>query len=120
MEYIIPTLTALTTLIPVFIVWLIGAILAISRWRRHPRVSLFVIIAFVVMMGATVIFRVVSMWAPMIMRDRDWSMGEFGAILTAINFVYALVNAAAWTLVLCAIFGWRANSEKQNLFPPAP
>jgi hypothetical protein len=70
MEYLVPTLIALTTLIPMAVVWLIGVGLALSRWRRHPRVSLFVIIAFVVMMGATLAVRVTSMWGPMLMNQR--------------------------------------------------
>jgi hypothetical protein len=120
MEYLAPTLIALTTLIPMAVVWLIGIGLALSRWRRHPRVSLFVIIAFVVMMGATLAVRVTSMWAPMLMNRRGWSMSEVGTIFTAINLVYALINAAAWALILSAIFGWRARPEKENLFPPPP
>ena len=120
MEYLGPTLITLTTLMPVVIVWLIGVILAISRWRSHPQVSLFVIIAFVVMMGAAVVSRVTAMWAPMMMRERGWSMSEVGTIITSINIAYALINATAWALVLCAIFGWRAHPKKENLFPPGP
>src|SRR5262245_12280759 len=120
MEYVVPTLISLTTLIPVVIVWLVGVILAISRWRSHPQVSLFVTIAFVVMMGASVVIRITSMWAPMIMRERGWSLSEVGTILTSINIAYALINASAWALVLCATFGWRAHPKKENLFPPGP
>ena len=120
MEYLIPTLTSLATSIPLFLVWLIGIAVALSRWRRHPRVSLFAAIAFAVMIGSTIILRVVYMLGPLMMRERDWTTSEIGTIFAVIGIVSALINAAAWALILSAIFGWRAHREKENLFPPAP
>jgi hypothetical protein len=120
MEYLVPVLTSLATSIPLFIVWLIGIAVALSRWRRHPRVSLFAVIAFAVMIGSMVVFRVIYILAPLMMRERGWSPSEVGTIFGAIGIVSALINAAAWALILSAIFGWRARPEKENLFPPPP
>lgn len=51
-----------------FIVWVIGVVLALSRWRRHPRVSLFALLAFAIMLVSSFL-RVAF---PPIMREYDW------------------------------------------------
>ena len=120
MEALIPTLTAIAMTIPMIIVWLIGIVLALSRWRRHPRVSQFALVAFALMIGATVVIRALYLWLPIVMRNRGWSTSEFGTFSAAIGIVSTLINAAAWAFVICAIFGWRDRGQKENYFPPAP
>jgi hypothetical protein len=120
MEVLIPTLTAIAMATPVIIVWVIGIILALSRWRRHPRASQFALIAFALMIGATVVVRALYLWLPIAMRNHGWSTREFGTISVAIGIVSTLINAAAWALIICAIFGWRDGGQKENFFPPAP
>ncbi len=39
------TLRSLVGAAPVFLVWLIGILFALTRWRRHPKVSLIALIA---------------------------------------------------------------------------
>jgi hypothetical protein len=112
--------TNLATAAPLFIVWAIGIVLALSRWRRHPRVSQFAIIAFAVMIVATVITRIIYILLPVMMRNAYWAASEFGTIYTAIGIVSTLVETVASGLLLWAIFGWREQSKKENLFPPEP
>lgn len=114
------SIAAMASLIPMIIVWVIGVALALSRWRRHPRVSLFALIAFLTLIGVTVIVRAVYIWLPVAMRDHGWSTSEVGTIFTAVGIVSALVNAFAWAFVICAIFGWRGKSQKENLSFPEP
>jgi multisubunit Na+/H+ antiporter MnhC subunit len=120
MEVLIPTLSAIAISTPVIIVWVIGIILALSRWRRHPRVSQFALIACAVMIINLVVGRFLTIGLPITMRDRGWTMSQIGPIFAAIGIITALISAAAWTLVICAIFGWRDQRKKENLFPPAP
>jgi hypothetical protein len=120
MEALIPTLTVIATLAPMIVVWVIGIILALLRWRRHPRVSQLAITAFAVMIGSTVVVRTLYVWLPTVVRNRGWSTSELGTIFTAVGIVSTLINAVAWALVICAIFGWRDQRQKENLFPPAP
>ncbi len=44
MDTLISTLTVIVIL--TLIIWVIGIALALSRWRRRPRVSLFTLLAF--------------------------------------------------------------------------
>ena len=120
MEALIPTLGAIAVSTPIIIVWVIAIVLALLRWQRHPRVSQFVIIACAVMIVNLVVSRFITIWLPITMRDRGWTMSQIGLIFSAIGIVSALIAAAAWVMILCAIFGWREGGQKQDFFPPAP
>jgi len=99
------------------IIWVIGVVLALSRWRRHPRVSLFALLAF----GMMLVSRFQSVLLPPIMSYYGWTADQMGQIFfTVIGLMSGLTSAVAWAFVLCAIFGWRDQRQKENLFPPAP
>jgi hypothetical protein len=120
MEALIPTLGAIAISTPVIIVWLIGIVLALSRWRRHPQVSRLALIALAISIVNLIVNRFISIWAPLTMRDNGWTTYQIGLFFTALGIITALISAAAWALVICAIFGWRDQRQKENLFPPAP
>jgi hypothetical protein len=119
-EALIPTLSAIAISTPLIIVWVIGIVLALSRWQRHPRVSKFALIACAVMIINTVANRSLTIWMPLAMRDYGWTAVQIGLFFSAIGIITSLISATAWTLVICAIFGWRDQRQKENLFPPAP
>jgi hypothetical protein len=120
MNTLVTTLSVIAISIPVIIVWLIGIALSLSRWRRRPRVSKLALIACAVMIINTVVNRVLTIWMPLAMRDYGWTSAQIGSIFTAIGIITALISAAAWALVICAIFGWRDQRQKENFFPQAP
>ena len=86
---------AIFTQLPVYVAWLVGVILAIVRWKKHPSVSLMALIAFVILflLGTVSLF---------IAARNGVNLGRPG-----IAFLEALIRAGAWGLVLAAVFGWR-------------
>ncbi|HEV2666430.1 MAG TPA: hypothetical protein VG324_16045 [Blastocatellia bacterium] len=120
MDALITTLSILVVSLPVIIVWVIGIALALLRWRRHPQVSLFALIAFAISIINMVVNRFLTVWLPMTMRDSGWTTVQIGTMFSAIGTITALIAAAAWAMVLCAIFGWRDGRQKKDFFPPAP
>lgn len=111
------TLNYLTIVLtsPAVVIWLIGAALALTRWRRHPRVSLFALLAFAMLL----VNRSLSVFLP-IMRSYGWSEFEPGSVFfTVVWIINALTSIVAWAFVLCAIFGWRDEPQKQNPSPVA-
>jgi hypothetical protein len=98
------------------IVWVIGIALALTRWRRHPRVSLFALIAFVLM----IVNRFLYLALPPMIRHYSWTEDYVESIYLVVDISNILVNTAVWALVICAIFGWRNQRQKESLFPPAP
>jgi hypothetical protein len=120
MEMLIPTLSVLMMSTPFIVVWVIGAAMALSRWRRHPRVSQFALIAFVLMIIKDVAGAFLRIFLPLTMRDNGWTNAQIGAISIGTGVATSLISAVSWALVLCAIFGWRGGIQKQDFFPPAP
>jgi hypothetical protein len=120
MDTLVTTLSTLVISLPVILVWVIGIALALTRWRRHPRVSQFALIACVLSIINTVANRFLIIWTPLALRGYGWTTYQIGSIFTAIGIMTSLIGAAAWTLVICAVFGWRDQRQKENLFPPAP
>src|SRR5262245_19847883 len=120
MKTVVSILYTIVISLPVIIVWVIGIALALSRWRRHPRVSQLALIACAVMIINTVANRSLTIWMPLAMRDYGWTSVQIGSVFPAIGIITALISATAWALVISAIFGWREQSRKENLFPPAP
>jgi len=120
MNTLVTILSTIVISLPAIIVWVIGIALALSRWRRHPRVSQFALIACAVMIINTVANRSLTIWMPLAMRDYGWTAVQIGSFFSAIGIISSLISATAWTLVICAIFGWRDQRQKENLFPPAP
>ena len=86
---------AIFTQTPVYVVWLVGVILAIVGWKKHPSVSLVALIAFVVLL----LLELVSL---IIAAHNGVLVGHPG-----ITFLEALIRAGAWGLDLAAVFGWR-------------
>jgi hypothetical protein len=120
MDTLVTTLSVISVSLPVIIVWVIGIALALSRWRRHPRVSQFALIACAVMIINTVVTKFLTIWMPLAMRDNGWTSAQIGSIFAAIGIITALISAAAWALVICAIFGWRDQRQKENYSHPGP
>jgi hypothetical protein len=101
----------------VVIIWVIGVVVALSRWRRHPRVSLFALLAFAVML----VSRFVGVALPPIAHAYGWTEDEIRPIYSlAVALFTTLTSAVAWAFVLCAIFGWRDRLQKQNIPLPPP
>jgi hypothetical protein len=99
------------------IIWVIGFVLALSRWRRHPRVSLFALLAF----GMMLVNSFQRLLLPPIINYYGWTADQMGPFFfTVIGLITGLTSAVAWALVLCAIFGWRDGPKKQNFYPPEP
>ena len=97
--------------------WVIGVALALSRWRRHPRVSLFALLAFALLF----ISRFHDVLFPVIMRIYGWTDDQIEPILfNVVRLITALTSVVVWALLLCAIFGWRDRHQKQKIPPPSP
>jgi hypothetical protein len=90
---------------PVFLVWAAGIIIAISRWRRHPRVSMLVVGGLALHLAANVLHVCASVLIPYVLAsgDRDHIMVAYSVI----QIVFAGLYAVAWGMILLAVFGWR-------------
>lgn len=93
--------------IPVFIVWIIAAIVAITRRRRHPRASLFLVIALGIFFLRALIMPVLSFAVV----HSEMARAQAGMTQGLITIASALVATVAWSLLLAAALGWRERGE---------
>jgi hypothetical protein len=120
MNVLMPALSSIVMSMPLILIWVIGIVLALSRWRRHPRVSLFAIIAFSVFIVSVIVVSILTARATTaMMSSPNLSVNETIPVLGIIVIIQQLISAVAWAFILGAIFGWRDHREKKNYFPPA-
>ena len=97
--------------LPVLIVMAIGVILALTRWKRHPKISMLAFLA----LGGQVILFVISMtlnlYASRIL-FRTWSADQVSTFYTVKYIITSLIEAGLWVLVILAIFNGRGDQTQ--------
>lgn len=89
--------------IPVFLVWLTGVVVAVMRWRRHPRPSLMLVIALSIFFLRAIILPIITFYVV----HSGMSAARAGFVNGLISLGSMLVAAVAWGLLLAAALGWR-------------
>jgi hypothetical protein len=92
--------------IPLFLVWIIGGVVAILRWQRHPRPSLLLIIALFFFLLRGLLMPLVSF----AIAHSGAGLARMGLTYGTVNLVSTLVAAVAWGLLLAAALGWRQHA----------
>ena len=97
--------------IPVLIVIFIGVIIALTRWKRHPKISL---LALLGLGGQVILFVInitVNLYAERVLFG-TWASDQISAFYTAKYIVTSLIEAGLWVLVLLAIFKERGEQRR--------
>lgn len=103
------TLTQFLFEVPLYIVWIVGAILCLVRWRRHPAVSLIALIAIVLFfLQAILSILAVDLGIAIL-------PGSAATFTTVVRIAQIFVSAIGWMLLLAAIFGWRSEQAKTQV-----
>jgi hypothetical protein len=99
-------ITPLLYRLPLFLLWLIGTVIAIIRWKRHPRVSLLAIIGFLVLSFSTFFTALLPPLTGQMMRDfLDYRL--LLNVLLPVMRLLPFLDALGWIFVLPAIFNGR-------------
>ncbi len=91
--------------LPMIVIWLIGASFAIARWQRHPRVSVFVLCACALSMGA-----MVSQVVGQVFLVRMLAVEHVRRIFMVMGIVSSAVYAGATGLLISAAFVDRSTA----------
>jgi len=110
---ILPLLSALVTMLPTVIAEVVVVVVAVSRWNRHPKISMLATTAMLVMLVVEVVGRSASVLLPMRMMGEGRSTAELGMIFAVLGGVSSMVHAIALGLLAAAIFGERSPSRAQ-------
>ncbi|MFN8459910.1 MAG: hypothetical protein U0401_35560 [Anaerolineae bacterium] len=110
-ESIITTLTSYLAQSPIFLVWLVGIVLAGVRWSQHPKVSLLTIIALAVMLLTSLVSIYLNVQIPLLMTDWGWDYSQISLFFMIKGFVQAAIDTVAFVLLFMAIFGERTAKQ---------
>ncbi len=110
MEVLFSSLGSLLTQLPVILVWLAGFILAVTRWQRHPKSSLFLTLALIIFAGQTLFKSIIDFALPVYMIQQGGSGSQMGIVFVGLGVLRAIVAAIAWILVLLAVFSEREEA----------
>jgi hypothetical protein len=121
MSFILPSL-------PASIVWLVGVILALATWRRHPRVSKTALVACALLLVNAAAGAVAQYWLFTGIQRYVWTAEEYGRMLGLVTLVRVAFSTVGYVLLLLAVFGWRATqrfpaesfAERTTALPASP
>lgn len=105
-----PGLSGLLTQLPLYIVWIVGIVIALVRWSRHPKVSLLLLIGLLVLLVQSLASGLLLPWLQIAMMDRGMGGSRIGMLIGVISVVTALIRTAAWGLILVAVFSGRESA----------
>lgn len=107
----IPVLTnllgGLLTQLPVLLVWVVGILLAVTRWGRHPRVSALLVAGLAIYVGMTLLAAGLNATVPWFASTRP--AAYVGLLLGIVSVGRSFIGAVAWGLVLAAVFADRSE-----------
>lgn len=102
---------------PVFIVYLIGLLLALARWGRHPSTSLMALLGIGGLFLLQLIMTAVYWWLPrLVERQMELKPYQMSWVYTVLTVIDNLLFAAVWGFVLVAIFGGRQGKPAAPRF----
>ncbi|MCM3900354.1 MAG: hypothetical protein ND866_01465 [Pyrinomonadaceae bacterium] len=99
------------TELPSLFVMLICIVVAIVRWKRHPRVSLIVILALTFLTLVTLASAAVFIWVPRLFVDPGNYVTTSG-VYAVLNIIYNGLFTLALGALLLAVFIQRPSSQR--------
>jgi hypothetical protein len=104
MQLVAANFSQLLFQVPLYLVWLAGAVLCIVNWRKHSAVSLLTLIALILFFLTAFVGDWMGIVLPLILRER---ISLLATLLTIRVIAQVFANLVGWVLILIAIFGWR-------------
>ncbi|HEV3079842.1 MAG TPA: hypothetical protein VGY66_08690 [Gemmataceae bacterium] len=99
--------------LPLHLICVIGIVLALVFYRRHPAVSVLTLCALTLV----ILLDLIGPWTMLVVEEKaraGWKEESIRSLLRTIKVGYRFVNMIAYGLLLLAVFGWRprvANKE---------
>lgn len=101
--------------IPILLMYVIGMILALMFWRRCRGPSLLTLLAMMLLLVTKLVQSFLFLYLVRAKEDFGWSYEDFNWILSANGLFGNFISAAAFGLVLIAVFSGRNATQ-----PSAP
>jgi hypothetical protein len=102
--------------IPIYLVWLVGIILACTTQKRNPKTSLYTLLAIASLIVMNLAGICIGMM-PLVLRDRGYAMFRISMITNGAHALLSILSAGGWGLLLAAIFIERKPSASVEDVP---
>ena len=96
---------------PLYIAWMVGFVLALARWRRHPRISLLAAWGFALLFLASLAGNYVSVRLPLMLVSKGMPINQLGPWYLGVGVAQSLINAVATGLLIAAVFTGRRSDQ---------
>ena len=107
MEMLPAVLSSLVTSIPTLAVDVALLVVAVSRWNRHPRVSMFAASAGGLLLMIDLLGRAFFAILPVKLHESGMAAGSMGIYFAVLGGVSSLLHAIAMALLIAAVFSER-------------
>ncbi len=97
-------LMALLQRSPLLLVILVGIILSIARWKRHPKGSLITFIGLCLYLIKLFAFTALNYWIPSLRESMNWSFAALNNLFTVLHVVNDIGFAVVIVLLVSAAF----------------
>jgi MFS superfamily sulfate permease-like transporter len=102
--------TQLATRSPVLLVYVIGLVLALVFWQRHPRPCVLVLLAMVLALFTSLVSAFLFTYLPRAMDEFGWNHHQLGLMLSAVSITASILHAGAMGMLLTAVFVGRQSA----------
>jgi len=106
-KFLLPYMALQLEYVPQHLVWIIGSILAIIHFKRHPKVSILALISLSMLFAISLIYTFLKLWLPINAMDKGLDVSDISTSLLRITIIKSLLSTIAWSLLITAIFGCR-------------
>jgi len=97
-------LQALISALPLFIVWIIGLIVAIIRWKKSPKKAIFTLLAILIIGFALLLEITWSIFGIRWINTSRTGMQMGRTLVIVVPLTINLLRAGGWIFILLAIF----------------
>jgi hypothetical protein len=104
MDHVAPILSAYVTAAPVYVVMIAGLVVALVKWRAHPRVCALAAGGFGVMLLTSLLGTAVAVTLPISWMESGKTHAEVGLAMGTIGLVRNVFTAIGWGLLVAAVF----------------
>lgn len=103
-------ITQLLTQLPLFLVCILGVVLALVFWRRSRLASILVILGLLIHLVVVPVQVVLPQYLILLREDRNWTAENLSGILYASGMVTQLVRTLGLAFILAAVFVGRTRA----------
>lgn len=114
MDQTISVLMSMAGACPMLLTQVVGLVLAIARWQRHPRVSMLLATSMVVEVVLLLVTRVAYTVIPQRLVSDGSSAASVGTTMAIVGGVTSLVHAVSLGVLIAAVLSDRSPTRGQS------